>query len=156
MQCNNPVPNQKLHLASKRFKRFVLAAVVAVLASQITLTLCIGFIGMPAVVSGITAWVMGALSSYLMSRWAWERKGRPHVLKETLPFWFIAACVAVVLTLTTKYANQYAVSAGLSHLSRVLFVDAAYFLANCVTFITRFFIFHFFLFADKKTIESGS
>lgn len=142
--------NEKSKLAAKRFKRFVLAAVVAVMASQITLTICLGPARLPAESSAITAWATGALASYLMSRWAWERKGRPHVLKEMLPFWIIAACVAIVLTLTTKYANEYALSIGLSHTARVLFVDMAYFLANCVTFMTRFVIFHFFLFADKQ------
>jgi putative flippase GtrA len=134
----------------KRFKRFVLAAVVAVTSSQLTLTLCLGVFHAPAGVSGFIAWFAGAAASYVMSRWAWERKGRPRLLKETLPFWLIAVCVAIVLTSTAKFANDLAISMGLGHVQRILFVDAAYFLANCVTFMVRFLIFHYILFAERE------
>jgi len=145
------VVNSRLRGATgKRFKRFVLAAVVAVAASQITLTLCLGVFHVAAYKAGFIAWFAGAAASYAMSRWAWERKGRPHLLKETLPFWLIAIFVAIVLTSTTKFANDLAISLGLAHAQRVLFVDAAFFLMNCVTFLTRFFIFHYILFAEAK------
>jgi putative flippase GtrA len=133
----------------KRFSRFVLVAAGAVIASQITLTVCLGPVGWTAGRSAVAAWLAGAAVSYVLSRWAWERKGKPNLLRETLPFWIVAVGTAVVLTLTTKWANQQAISMNLSHPQRVLFADAAYFLANCVTFLTRFLIFHYILFKDR-------
>jgi putative flippase GtrA len=133
----------------KRFSRFILVAAGAVIASQITLTVCLGPVGWTAGRSAVAAWMAGAAVSYVLSRWAWERKGRPNLLKETLPFWVVSVGTAVVLTLTTKWANQQAIAMGLSHAERVLFADAAYFLANCVTFLTRFLIFHYVLFKDR-------
>jgi len=133
----------------KRFSRFIVVAAGAVIASQITLTVCLGPVGWTAGRSAVAAWLVGAAVSYVLSRWAWERKGRPNLLKEPLPFWIVAIGTAVVLTLTTKWANQQAISMGLSHAQRVLFVDLAYLLANCVTFVTRFLIFHYFLFKDR-------
>jgi putative flippase GtrA len=133
----------------KRFSRFILVAAGAVIASQITLTMCLGPVGWTAGRSAVAAWLAGAAVSYVLSRWAWERKGKPNLLKETLPFWVVAVGTAVVLTLTTKWANQQAISMDLSHVQRVLFADAAYFLANCVTFLTRFLIFHYVLFKDR-------
>lgn len=133
----------------KRFSRFILVAVAAVIASQLTLTICLGPLGVTAGKSAIAAWFVGAAVSYVLSRWAWERKGKPNLLKETLPFGVVAIGTAIVLTLTTKWANQQAISMNLSHAQRVLFVDAAYFLANCVTFLTRFLIFHYILFRDR-------
>src|SRR5215472_16512944 len=38
---------------------------------------------------------------------------------------------------------------GMSHTERVLFAGAAYFLSNCVAFLTRFLIFHYILFRDR-------
>lgn len=144
--------NDRLRSATgKRFRRFVLAAVVAVLSSQITLTLCLGIFHLAAYKAGFVAWFAGAAASYIMSRWAWERKGRPHLLRETLPFWLIAVGVAIVLTSTTKFANDLALSMGLAHARRVLFVDAAFFLMNCVTFLSRFFIFHYILFVERES-----
>jgi putative flippase GtrA len=133
----------------KRFSRFILVATGAVIASQVTLAVCLGPIGWTAGRSALTAWLAGAAVSYVLSRWAWERKGRPNLLKETLPFWIVAVGTAVVLTLTTKWANQRAIAMDMPHTERVLFVGAAYFLANCVTFLTRFLIFHYILFRDR-------
>jgi putative flippase GtrA len=133
----------------KRFRRFVLVAVAAVAASQITLTICLGPAGLTAGKSALAAWVAGASVSYVLSRWAWERKGRPHLVKETVPFWAVAIGTAIVLTSTVKLANHQALQMGLGHVQRVLFADAAYFVANSVTFVTRFVIFHYVLFADR-------
>ena len=41
-------------------------------------------------------------------------------------------------------------SIGFEQTQRVLFIDAAFFLANCVTFLTRFFVFHYILFAERN------
>lgn len=133
----------------KRFGRFLPVSLAALAASQITLIVCLGPLHLTAGVSGAAGWFAGASVSYFLSRWAWERKGRPHVLKETLPFFVVAICAGLILTLTAKWANQEAISLGLSHVDRVLFVDAAYFLANCVTFASRFLIFHYVLFVDR-------
>src|SRR5215469_12400242 len=126
----------------KRFSRFILVAAGAVVASQLTLTICLGPVGWTAGRSALAAWLAGAAVSYVLSRWAWERKGKPNLLKETLPFWIVSVGTAVVLTLTTKWANQRALAMGLPDTERVMFAAAAYFVANCVTFLTRFLIFH--------------
>jgi putative flippase GtrA len=133
----------------KRFSRFIVVAAGAVIASQITLAVCLGPIGWTAGRSALTAWLVGAAVSYILSRWAWERKGRPNLLKETLPFWIVSVGTAIVLTVTTKWANQRALAMGLPDTERVMFAAAAYFTANCVTFVTRFLIFHYILFKDR-------
>ncbi len=133
----------------KRFGRFLPVSLAALVASQVTLIVCLGPLHLTAGVSGAAGWFAGASVSYVLSRWAWERKGRPHVLKETLPFFVVSIGAGLILTFTAKWANHEALSMGLSHVQRVLFVDAAYFIANCVTFLTRFLIFHYVLFVDR-------
>jgi putative flippase GtrA len=141
---------RRLHTSvGKRFSRFILVAAGAVIASQATLAVCLGPIGWTAGRSALTAWLVGAAVSYVLSRWAWERKGRPNLLKETLPFWIVSVGTAIVLTVTTKWANQRALAMGLPDNERLMFAAAAYFLANCVTFLTRFLIFHYILFKDR-------
>jgi putative flippase GtrA len=131
-----------------RFMRFVPVSLAAVAASQITLAVLVGISGRSAGVSAIIASMVGAAVSYLLSRWAWERKGRPSLLKETLPFWLVSIGAWIVLALTSHYASVWAVSMGLGHWQRVAVVNAAYLVANCVTFVARFAIFHYVLFAD--------
>ena len=133
----------------KRFSRFIVVAAGGVIASQATLTVCLGPVGWTAGRSAIAAWLAGAIVSYVLSRWAFGARGKPNLLKETLPFAIVAISAGVVLTLTTKWANQQALSMDMSHAQRVLFADGAYFVANCVTFVSRFLIFHFLLFRDR-------
>jgi putative flippase GtrA len=133
----------------KRFSRFVLVAAAALAASQLTLTLLIGVVGMSPGLAGGVAAVAGALVSYVLSRWAWERKGKPDLLRETLPFWAVSVGAWIVLGFASHFSSVWANSMNLEHWERVAFIDVAYFVANCLTFATRFVIFHYFLFADR-------
>ncbi len=134
----------------KRFMRFAPAAFCAVAATQITYIICLGPAGLTAGVAGFAGWLAGAAVSYVISRWAWERKGRPHLLKETLPFVAVSIGAGIILTLASKFGNHVAVEMGLNGAARVLVADVFYFAANCLTFALRFVIFHFILFADRK------
>jgi putative flippase GtrA len=136
---------------AKRFVRFVVAALAAVITSQIVLGLLTGPFDLhSAGAAGAIAAMVAALVSYLMSRWAWERKGKPDLLRETLPFWVVSLAVWVVLGLTSHYASVWATSMGYTHLKKHLAVQGAYFLMNCVTFVARFVIFHYVLFAGRE------
>ena len=134
----------------KRFIRFAPAAFCAVAATQITYIICLGPAGLTAGVAGFAGWFAGAAVSYVISRWAWERKGRPHLLKETLPFVAVSIGAGIILTLASKFGNHVAMEMGLDGAARVLVADIFYFAANCLTFALRFVIFHFILFADRK------
>jgi putative flippase GtrA len=139
----------------KRFGRFALAAIVSAGTSELTLLACYGIFKLAPGRSSVAAWLAGAIVSYFMTRWTWERKGRPNLLKETLPFWAISACTIVILVTATKLAHSAAHSMNLGNTERVLFVAAAYFGANCLTFLTRFVIFHYVLFADRGSKEAS-
>lgn len=139
----------------KRFVRFAPAAAFAVAATQITYIICIGPANLTAGISGALGWFAGAAVSYVISRWAWERKGRPSVLKETIPFAVVSICAGVILTLASKTGSAVAASMGLHHgVGKVIVADAFYFAANCLTFALRFLIFHFVLFRDRSAGEA--
>jgi putative flippase GtrA len=134
-----------------RFTRFALVAVAAVVASQVALSIFIGPAHMTAGISGGLAAVIGAAVSYVLSRWAWERKGKPKLLKETLPFWLVAVGAWVVLGLAAKLGVYFSESAEFDGIQRVLVTDGTYLAANCLTFLARFVIFHYVLFADPRS-----
>src|SRR6202044_3942454 len=134
----------------KRFLRFAPAAVCAVAATQITYIICLGPATLPAGVSGFAGWFAGAAVSYVISRWAWERKGRPHLLKETLPFVAVSLGAGVILTLASKFGNGVAKEMGLDGAARVLVADLFYLAGNCLTFPLHFLLFHYALFADRN------
>lgn len=133
----------------KRFGRFVLVAVASVAASQIALVIFLGPAHLTGGISGVAAGMVGAIVSYVLSRWAWERKGRPNVLRETVPFWLVAAGAWLVLGLSTKLGIQVATSMHLHGIKRQAVVNGVYLAGNCVTFLARFVIFHYVLFAER-------
>jgi putative flippase GtrA len=142
--------------AGKRFSRFVPVAIVAVITSQVMLGLLTGPVNLSAGASGVIASMTAALVSYLLSRWAWERKGKPDLLRETLPFWAVSVAVWAILGLTSHFASVWAHSEGYTHLKKHLVVQGAYLLMNCVTFVARFLIFHYILFANKERQAKGA
>jgi putative flippase GtrA len=154
-----PVARRLRTEAGRRFTRFIPAAIGAVITSQVVLAILTGPPHVPAGTAGVIASLFGALVSYLLSRWAWERKGRPDLLRETLPFWAVSVAVWIVLGVVTHYASRYAASIGAHGLERHLIVNGAYLIANCVTFVTRFLIFHYILFRhrtpDEVPVEPG-
>jgi putative flippase GtrA len=134
-----------------RFTRFVVAAAAAFTATEVALTLCSTVFNLTSTRATLIAWFAGAVVSYVLSRWAWERKGKPDVLRETIPFWVISAMVIVILTLANKLGYHSASWMHLTGVKRALWIDFVWFVANVITFALRFVIFHFVLFTDRTT-----
>jgi putative flippase GtrA len=132
-----------------RFGRFAVAAIAAFATTEIVFTICAGPLQLSATWATLLGWLAGALVSYILSRWAWKRKGRPNLLRETLPFWVVSAMVIVVLTLATKFGYHSATWMHLRGAERVLYLDAIYGVANLGTFVLRFLFFHYVLFAGS-------
>jgi putative flippase GtrA len=133
-----------------RFARFVPVAIASLIASQVALVVFNHVLHLTAGVAGFTAAVVGAAVSYVLSRWAWERKGKPDLLRETLPFWLVSVCVWVVLAWANKLGVHLVHDMGLHKgWKKVIVENGTYFLANCVTFAVRFLIFHYLLFTDR-------
>ena len=140
----------------KRLLRFAPAALLALAASQITYFVFASVLHSTGRIAGAAGWLAGAAVSYGVSRWAWERKGRPHLLKETLPFLAISVAVGVFLTETSHLAFVYADAHNMHGIERAIFLQGVYLLANGITFLTRFVIFHKLLFANRGTAEAPS
>jgi putative flippase GtrA len=132
-----------------RFMRFVPVSLAALASSQITLALLVGVARMSAGTSAFVASIVGAAVSYVLSRWAWERKGKPDLLRETLPFWAVSVVAWIFLSFVSHEASMWSRHMGHSHWEHVAVVNGAYFIANCITFVTRFAIFHYVLFAKR-------
>jgi hypothetical protein len=133
----------------RQFTRFALVAIISLAASELTLSIAL-LADATGGVATLLGWLAGAVTSYVLSRWAWQRKGRPDLLRETLPFWVISAGTAVVLTTTGHIAGKFANHHHLSDAEKVALVGGAFLVMNFVTFVTRFLIFHYVLFADRS------
>jgi putative flippase GtrA len=131
-----------------RFGRFAIAALSAFATSEIVYVICAVPLALSATEATLIGWFSGVVVSYLLSRWAWERKGRPNLLKETVPFCVVSAIVIVVLELADKYLGYHPASWWHLHgTERALYLAAVYGVANLFTFLVRFVFFHYVLFA---------
>src|ERR1700753_1217247 len=133
-----------------RFTRFTVVAVASVVASQVALSLLLGPGHQTAGFSGGLAAVIGAGVSYVLSRWAWERKGRPNLLKETLPFWLVSVAVWIVLAFAAKLGVHLAESHNMHGAERIAVADVTYYLAYCRTSLLRFLLSHYALSAHPR------
>ena len=139
-----------------RFARFAGAALAALTATEITLTIGNGVFHLTSTPAALISWFAGAVVSYALSRWAWNRTGRPDVLRETIPFWLISVAVIVLLTLANKLGYRSAAWLHLTGVRHVLWVDFVWLLANFGTFMLRFAIFHYLVFADRRAPADGT
>ena len=149
---NQPVTGtgtERRRALGRRFARFSGAAVAALAATEVALTIGNGVFHLTATPAALLSWFAGAVVSYALSRWAWNRKGRPDVLRETIPFWAISVAVIAVLTLANKFGYRSAAWLHLTGAGRVLWVDLVWLVANFGTFLLRFAIFHRVLFTDR-------
>jgi putative flippase GtrA len=135
-----------------RFGRFAVAAIAAFATSEIVYVICAVPLSLSATKATLVGWFSGVVVSYLLSRWAWERKGRPNVLRETVPFCVVSAIVIVVLELADKYLGYHPAAWWHLHGSeRALYLAAVYGVANLFTFLIRFVFFHYVLFGRSLT-----
>jgi putative flippase GtrA len=131
-----------------RFGRFAIAAISAFATSEIVYVICASPLGLSSTKATLVGWFAGVVVSYLLSRWAWERKGRPNVLRETVPFCVVSAIVIVVLELADKYLGYHPATWWHLHgTERALYLALVYGAANLFTFLVRFLFFHYVLFA---------
>ncbi len=135
--------------AGRRLVRFAPAAVLALAATQITYFICFSELAMTGRSAGAAGWLAGVVVSYAASRWAFGRKGKPRLLRETVPFVAVSLIVGIVLTEASHFGYREAAALGLHGFEHIAFVQGFYLAANCFTFLTRFVIFHFVLFADR-------
>src|SRR5260370_24109842 len=133
----------------KRLLRFAPAALLALGATQITYFFCANVLNATGRVAGAVGWFAGVVVSYGVSRWAWERRGKPHLLKETLPFVAISLVVGAVLTEASHFAYREATVLSFHGAERAVFLQGLYLAANGITFLVRFLIFHFVLFSTR-------
>jgi hypothetical protein len=144
-----PIARRLSGALGSRFARFSGAALASLTATEVALTVGNGVFHLTATPAALLSWFAGAVVSYAVCRWAWNRTGRPEVLRETIPFWAISVAVLVLLTLANKLGYHSAAWLHLTGARHVLWVDFVWLVANFGTFLLRFAILNHVLFADR-------
>ncbi len=132
-----------------RLARVSAAALAALTATEITLTIGDGVLHLAPAAAALTSWLPGAVVSYGLSRWVRGREGRPDLLNETIPFWAISVLMVMLLALAGQVGYHSAASLHFTGAARVLWADLIWLPASLGAFRLQFAIFHCVLFADR-------
>jgi hypothetical protein len=132
-----------------RLARVSAAALAALTATEITLTIGNGVLHLPPDAAALASWFPGALVSYGLSRWVRSGAGRPDLLNETIPFWAISVLMAMLLALAGQFGCHSAAGLRFTGAASVLWADLIWLPASLGAFRLQFAIFHCVLFADR-------
>ncbi|MGH3761432.1 GtrA family protein [Actinophytocola sp.] len=147
-------PSPERRQRAKLWGRYTAASVIAGVISELVFLLAYWFEAAP-VVASVVAFVAGAVPNYLMNRrWAWRRTGRPHPVRETLPYAVIIVSTALVAILATTLADRWVVAHVDSHELQVFLVGAAFLGTYGVMFVLKFVLFDR-LFAGRPARTPG-
>jgi putative flippase GtrA len=119
--------------------RYFTGSVVATVCSEVAFVLLYGLAGAGTTWSSVLSWVAGAVPNFWLNRsWAWQRRGRPSMRDEVLPYVAIIVATLVLATLLTHGADVWLHDQGVSSSLRVTLVAAVFLGTYVVVFALRF------------------
>ncbi|HEX4472211.1 MAG TPA: GtrA family protein [Nocardioides sp.] len=135
--------------------RYFTGSVVATVCSEVVFVALYGLLGMGTTWSSILSWLAGAVPNFWLNRnWAWERKGRPSLRDEVLPYVAIIVATLVLATVLTHATDVWLHHQGASASLRVTIVAAVFLGTYVVVFALRFVLLDR-LFARLHERETG-
>lgn len=135
------------------FMRYATGSVVATVCSQTTFLLLYGLLHTSATTATAVGWLAGAVPNYWVNRtWTWQRRGRPSLSREILPYLTIVLTTLVLATIATNVADAVfaeRVSDGV----RIALVSATFLAVYGLVFLLKFFLLDrlFAHLADRST-----
>lgn len=138
-----------------RLWRYGAGSVIAFVTSEIALAICFSGLHMGATSSAVIAFFAGAIPNWMLNRqWAWQKRGREGVGRETSLYVVVSVVNLVLSTGATKLAAELSTSA--SQLARDLLVSASYTFSIVVLTILKYFVYDRFVFVDRGARRSRS
>jgi putative flippase GtrA len=133
-----PAPAERRGLVPKLLRYFT-GSVVATVCSEAAFVLLYGVLGMGTTWSSVLSWLAGAVPNFWLNRnWAWQRKGRPSLRQEVLPYAAIIVVTLVLATLTTSAVDRWLHHEGTAASVRVVLVAGVFLGVYVVVFALRF------------------
>lgn len=88
------------------FVRYATGSVVATICSQTAFLLLYGPLHASPTTATVLGWLAGAVPNYWLNRaWTWQRRGRPSVSREVMPYLAIVLTTLLLATIATNVAD---------------------------------------------------
>ena len=134
-----------------RFTRYTGSSLVAVGVGQLAFLLVYTATDYHGGVASVVAFFAGAIPKYALNRmWAWERRGRPQMWRETLPYAAVVGTSLVLTALMTRTADHYVRQFVEADNLRTFLVWAAFIGTNGLLFLVKFVLFDRVVFSDPS------
>jgi putative flippase GtrA len=132
-----------------RLARFTAGSVVAAAISEAVFVLVYGPAGAGPRVAAVVAFFAGAIPNWALNRrWTWQRRGRPRVRREILPYVAVVASTAVTATAVSGLADGYVRDLEAPRQVQVGLVAMAFLLPYAAVFLLKFLLFERLVFSD--------
>ena len=125
----------------RRVSTYTAGSVIAAGCSEVALVVCYGLLHLPPAVSSTIAWVAGAVPNYWLNRsWTWQRRGRPSLTREVLPYAAIILATLGLAALATWGVDAWLREAGASGTTRTVLVALAFLGVYVAMFALRYLL----------------
>jgi putative flippase GtrA len=126
----------------RKVLKYAGGSVVATVCSELMLVVCYGLLHVSAGWSSCAAWLAGAVPNYWLNRsWTWPQRGRPNLVRETLPYVGIVLGTLLLAVLATRASDAVLRHSQASSELRVVLVAATLLGVYVVMFFLRYFLF---------------
>jgi putative flippase GtrA len=135
-----------------KFWRYSAGSVVAYVVSGVVAFTCLDWLSMGAITSATIAFVAGAIPNWVLNRsWAWQRRGREGIVKET-GLYVTISLVSYVLTVgATKLAALSVDQMHTTHTTKSLLLTLSYLFAVAVLTIVKYVAYDRFVFTRRTS-----
>jgi putative flippase GtrA len=132
-----------------RLARFTAGSVVAAAISEAVFVLVYGPAGAGPRVAAVVAFFAGAIPNWALNRrWTWQRRGRPRMKREVLPYAAVVVATAVAATALTGLADGWVRDLEAPRTIQVALVAMAFLLPYGAVFLLKFLLFDRLVFSD--------
>jgi putative flippase GtrA len=132
-----------------RLARFTAGSMVAAAISEAVFVLVYGPVGAGPRVAAVVAFFAGAIPNWALNRrWTWQRRGRPGVKREVLPYAAVVVTTAVAATALSGIADGWVRDLEVSRPVQVGLVAMAFLLPYAAVFLLKFLLFERLVFSD--------
>jgi putative flippase GtrA len=135
-----------------RLWRYGAGSVVAFSVSSVVVTVCYSWLGLGAITSSTIAFLAGAVPNWVLNRrWAWQKRGREGVGRETALYALITGLSWGAYTAVTKLAALAVAGAGAT--ARDIVVTLTYMAANVLFAALKYVAYDRVVFAGRNDPE---
>ncbi len=134
-----------------KFWRYSAGSVVAYLVSGAVLFVCSVWLDLGAATSAVIAFLAGAVPNWVLNRqWAWQRRGRHGLAKETALYVTVTGLSLAITVGVTKLAALIMQHVHTGEVTRGAVLTSSYLLATAVLWVAKYVAYDRLVFTGRR------